>query len=91
VVDAAEKERARSSSGSQDGRTVSGDELSAESCSWVVFRESFRFFEDDVVKVSCLGSSGIVFGAVFREGRADESLWHRAPKSLVDQRRARTV
>lgn len=55
----AEKEKAGSSSTSQEGRTESGggegDSMGSTGSS---FRKSFLFFEDDVLKASCPGSSG---------------------------------
>lgn len=53
----AEKERAASSSGSHEGMAVSGDGEWA-SRSIVKGRASFLFFEEDVLIVSCPGSSG---------------------------------
>lgn len=66
-VDAAEKEKAGSSFGSHDGRTVSaGEEVLVlgtwSSQDWL--RESFLFFEEDVVKASCLCSSGMAAGEI---------------------------
>ena len=66
-LEATEKEKdARSSSSSldsHDGRTesvgaASGDGGSATSLSRAGLRETFLFFRDDVVTVSCLCSSG---------------------------------
>lgn len=62
----AEKERAASSSGSHEGMAVSGDGEWA-SRSIVKGRASFLFFEEDVLTVSCPGSSGVRFG--YRGGR----------------------
>lgn len=58
ATEAAEKERAGSSSTSHEGRTESGEGESMESRSLSTGRESFLFFEDDVLKASCPGSSG---------------------------------
>jgi hypothetical protein len=58
ATEAAEKERAGSSSTSHEGRTESGEGESMESWSLSTGRESFLFFEDDVLKASCPGSSG---------------------------------
>jgi hypothetical protein len=56
-VEVAENDRTGSSSGSQDGSTVSGDDGLTKS--WVLGggRVSFRFFEDDVITTSCEGRS----------------------------------
>lgn len=54
----AEKERAASSSGSHEGMAVSGDGEVGTSRSIVKGRASFLFFEEDVLIVSCPGSSG---------------------------------
>lgn len=55
----AEKERAGSSSTSQEGRTESGDgdDDSIESRG-ASLRKIFLFFEDDVLKASCRGQLG---------------------------------
>lgn len=64
-MEVAEKEKAGSSFGSHDGRTVSaGEEVSGTSSSRDWLRESFLFFEEDVVKASCLCSSGMAAGEV---------------------------
>lgn len=58
VADGAEKERAWSSSGSHEGRAVSGDgELKGSRSLAAGGRASFLFFEEDVLTVSCPGSS----------------------------------
>jgi hypothetical protein len=59
-TEAAEKEKAGSSSASHEGRAVSGDGESVVGSSWFKGRVSFLFFEEDVLKASCLGSSGSV-------------------------------
>jgi hypothetical protein len=63
ATDAAEKENegsssSSSSSGSQEGSAVSGDGESGVCRLWSMGRESFLFFEEDVLTVSCPGSSG---------------------------------
>lgn len=59
-MEGAEKESAGSSSGSHEGRAVSGEGESGDSGSWFWSgRASFLFFEEDVLKVSCPGSSGV--------------------------------
>lgn len=67
----AEKERAAaSSSGSHEGMAVSGDGEVGASKSMVKGRASFLFFEEDVLTVSCPGSSGgKTAGAGWRERR----------------------
>ena len=51
ATDDAEKEKEGSSSCSQDGSMVSGDEESYESAvSWVLGRATFLFFWEDVLK-----------------------------------------
>ena len=63
------KDRAGSSSGSQEGRTESGEEGSVSCWSGFACREEiFLFFEEDVVKVSCPGSSRRLAGWLERTG-----------------------
>ena len=64
ATEAAEKERAGSSSTSQEGRTESGEGDGESIESSRSLRESFLFFEEDVVKASCLCSSGMAAGEI---------------------------
>jgi hypothetical protein len=53
VVEATEKEKVGSASSSVEGSTKSSGLL----CSLIAWRVILRFFWEDVVKASCLGSS----------------------------------
>ena len=80
-----EKEKAGSSSGSQEGRTVSLFKPRDDVRVWVLLRESgaawaagrdcFRFFEEVVLTLSCRRSSGANRRDVGQKRR--RSFWHR--------------
>lgn len=83
--DATEKEKdAQSSSSSldsHDGRTDSagaagGDGVLAESLSRAELRDTFLFFRDDVMTVSCLCSSGTTAGWGWTEAERGGGVFH---------------
>jgi hypothetical protein len=97
-TEAAEKEKAGSSSASHEGRAVSGDGESVVGSSWFKGRVSFLFFEEDVLKASCLGSSGSVVRlgvdddgrgkSVGEGGSATRRSSHQPGVSLIRTKRA---